>query len=338
LLQARSISVCAVIVTYNRLALLQEAFSAVRNQSRKVDLIVIVDNGSTDGTAQWLAAAASPKVRILTQANLGCSGGLHAGLQAGMESGAEWLWCMDDDTIPDRDCLAHLLAAEVRYLESAGSVSPGWISSVVRWSDGTAHRMNEPKVESFLRWGPDVLRKGFVPARWCSFVSVAISRQAVTSCGLPLRDMFIWYDDVEYTARITAAGFTGLVALESQAEHRTATNYAPDVADLAQGNLWRFRYAFRNEVVVLKTLYRTQPGKLSFQFCKLMLRRLFLMLRAGKIRYLPMAIAQGFRGLAFPMDIDFPHALEAPTPDLHRNTALPDQPISTPSLTSSSVS
>ena len=336
--QDKETRVCAVIVTFNRLALLKEAFAAVRNQTRPADTIIVVDNGSTDGTSEWLATVIGAGVRVITQANLGGAGGFYTGLQAGYESGADWFWCMDDDTIPDPECLARILAVEVRVLDEAGPATPGWISSVVRWTDGTAHRMNEPKVESFLRWGPDVLRKGFIPAQWCSFVSVAISRQAVAACGLPLKDMFIWYDDVEYTARITAAGFAGVVALESQVEHRTATNYAPDVEDLAPNNLWRFRYAFRNEVVVLKTLNRNQPNKLYLQFGKLMLRRLFLMLRAGKFGYLPVAISQGFRGLSFPMDILFP---QAPTPavsDLHQNVALPSQSLSTPSLTSPTAS
>jgi len=326
--------VCAVLVTYNRLALLKEAVAAVRNQSRRADILIIVDNGSTDGTSEWLSTIADRDIRIITQPNLGASGGFHTGLQAAFDTGADWLWCMDDDTIPDNDCLAAMLAAETRYLAKPGSDPLAWICSVVRWTDGTLHRMNEPKAKGFLDWGTNILQNGFVPARWCSFVSVAFSREAVASCGLPLKEMFIWYDDVEYTGRMTTAGFAGLVALESRAEHRTASNYAPDVEDLAPENLWRFRYAFRNEIVVEKTLFRAQPKKLYFRFCKVMLRRLSLMIRAGKFRYLPMAIAQGFRGLTFPMAIDLLHATAnsspAPAPD--------PESVSAPSLTSSPIS
>src|SRR5580692_151783 len=93
--QERATRVCAVLVTYNRLALLKEAVAAVRQQSRKADFMVIVDNGSTDGTSEWLAASAGSDVRIITQPNLGGSGGFHTGMQAGFETGADWLWCMD---------------------------------------------------------------------------------------------------------------------------------------------------------------------------------------------------------------------------------------------------
>jgi GT2 family glycosyltransferase len=245
-------------------------------------------------------------VRTLTQANLGASAGFHIGILAAYETGADWLWCMDDDTIPDPCCLAEILAAEQRHTDSSDTTSVGWICSVVRWSDGAPHRMNEPKVQSFLHWGTSVLSQRLLSAQWCSFVSVAFSRRAVAHCGLPLKEMFIWYDDVEFTARITSAGFAGLVALESQVEHRTQRNYAPDVEDIDAGSLWRFRYGFRNEVIALRTRTVGQKRKLAFQFTKLMLRRVVLLLRAGKIRFIPMAVWQGFKGLSFAMLMEHP--------------------------------
>ena len=46
----------AVIVTHNRLALLREAVEAVHRQSSPVQGIVVINNGSTDGTREWLDA------------------------------------------------------------------------------------------------------------------------------------------------------------------------------------------------------------------------------------------------------------------------------------------
>src|SRR5947207_1705698 len=103
--------VCAVIVTYNRLGLLKDALAAVRHQSRRPDTIIVVDNGSSDGTGLWLAAQTDAAFHVITQPNLGGSGGFYTGMLAAYETGADWLWCMDDDTIPDRDCLVQILAA-----------------------------------------------------------------------------------------------------------------------------------------------------------------------------------------------------------------------------------
>ena len=46
--------VIAVVVTYNRQALLSECIAALRNQTHKPDAILVVNNGSTDNTEQWL--------------------------------------------------------------------------------------------------------------------------------------------------------------------------------------------------------------------------------------------------------------------------------------------
>ena len=44
----------AIVVTYNRVNLLKECITALRNQTHKPDAILVINNGSTDDTAQWL--------------------------------------------------------------------------------------------------------------------------------------------------------------------------------------------------------------------------------------------------------------------------------------------
>ena len=46
--------VIAVVVTYNRQQLLSECIDALRNQTRKLDKILVVNNCSTDNTERWL--------------------------------------------------------------------------------------------------------------------------------------------------------------------------------------------------------------------------------------------------------------------------------------------
>ena len=46
--------VIAVVVTYNRQALLSECIAALRKQSRPLDSILVINNGSTDTTEEWL--------------------------------------------------------------------------------------------------------------------------------------------------------------------------------------------------------------------------------------------------------------------------------------------
>lgn len=304
--------VCAVVVTFNRLELLKAALAALRSQTRPLDAIVVIDNGCTDDTGRWLAAESgrypSGILQIITQANLGNSGGVFTGIKTAFAAGHDWFWVLDDDTIPSPQALEMLLAGAERFHTAHPGSRLGWLNSTVLWSDGSLHRMNEPQLKPYLSWGSDYLTERCLPAQWCSFVSVMFTREAVAECGLPLKDMFIWYDDVEYTARIELLGFAGGVVPDSIVEHRTKLNYTPEFKDITAQSYSRFRYAFRNEVLVLRTLLEGRPITLAIRFVRLMLRRAVLMMRARKIRYLFQSIFHGFKGLTMERRIEFPSA------------------------------
>jgi GT2 family glycosyltransferase len=100
--------VWAVVVTYNRRALLEQCLDALRAQTRPPDRILVVDNASTDGTAEWVRGQ-DDVVALLLDENVGGAGGFHAGMRLAHAGGADWLWLMDDDTIPRPDALERLL-------------------------------------------------------------------------------------------------------------------------------------------------------------------------------------------------------------------------------------
>ena len=301
--------VCAIVVTYNRLELLKAALAALRSQTRSLDAILVIDNGCTDGTGLWLAGEAKQDptgvLQIVTQENLGSAGGVFTGLKAGFSAGYDWFWVLDDDTIPSPSALQMLLTGADRFVSAHPTSRIGWLNSMVLWSDGSLHRMNEPKVKPYLEWSPNFFADRCLPAHWCSFVSVLFTREAIAECGLPLKDMFIWYDDVEYTARIALRGFSGAVVPDSIVEHRTKLNYTPDFMDINGENYVRFRYAFRNQVLVLRTLLEGRLMALSLRFVRLMLRRVFLIIMARKYRYLFQSVVQGFKGLTMKRQIEF---------------------------------
>ena len=96
----------AVVVSYNRQKLLSECITALRNQTHKLDAILVVNNGSTDNTEQWLQQ--QPDVFFITQKNVGSSGGFNTGISWAYKHGYSWIWCMDDDGYPKEDALEKL--------------------------------------------------------------------------------------------------------------------------------------------------------------------------------------------------------------------------------------
>ena len=90
--------VVAVVVSYNRQGLLSECIQALREQTRRPDEILVVNNGSTDNTEQWLLSQTD--IKFITQENSGSGGGFNTGIQWAFRNNFTWIWCMDDDGYP----------------------------------------------------------------------------------------------------------------------------------------------------------------------------------------------------------------------------------------------
>ena len=110
MLDARNVTV--IVVTYNRLPLLKQCLAALRAQTVQGFTVLLVDNASTDGTADYIKTLAMPGLVCRNPGeNLGGAGGFAYGIRAAVELGCEAVWIMDDDTLPEPDALAALLAA-----------------------------------------------------------------------------------------------------------------------------------------------------------------------------------------------------------------------------------
>lgn len=112
-------NIIAVVVTYNRQELLKRNIHCLR-QNKPLTSIIVVNNGSTDGTAAWLDQQSD--LTVIHQSNVGGSGGFYTGMQRAYQQGADWVWCMDDDVFPRADCLEHLLAEAGR--KDVGILAP----------------------------------------------------------------------------------------------------------------------------------------------------------------------------------------------------------------------
>jgi len=247
------VRVCAVVVTHNRRELLANCLAALRAQNRPPDLILVVDNASTDDTADFLVREAHtpgvPLHRLHSGRNLGGAGGFAIGVDAAVRLEADWLWLMDDDSEPETDALSQLLSAAER-LAGVAAAPIGFLASRVIWRDGSPHAMN--RTGRFSRQPPPAAPEGMIPADYASFVSLLVYRHAVLACGVPIAEFFIGSDDVEYTWRLRRAGFTGHEVTASRVRHLTERNAGISLWDLsvesADIETWAFK--IRNLVAV----------------------------------------------------------------------------------------
>ena len=103
----------ALVLTYNRLALLKECIKGIEAQEEKLDKLYIVNNSSTDGTKEYLKEKVF-KIEtevINNDINSGGAGGFRLGMNyiQQKDKGLDYLWIMDDDVVPDKECLKEML-------------------------------------------------------------------------------------------------------------------------------------------------------------------------------------------------------------------------------------
>ncbi len=85
--------VSVVIPTYNRRGTLGRALDSVLEQTHPVHEVIVVDDGSTDGTAAWLREQ-YPQVHVIEQSNHGVSAARNHGIRV---SSGQWLAFLDSD-------------------------------------------------------------------------------------------------------------------------------------------------------------------------------------------------------------------------------------------------
>lgn len=255
--------VCAIVVTYNRIALLRQNLDGVQGQTVPVDRIIVVDNASTDDTREQLKEA-YPDVEIETlTSNMGASGGFEAGFGAALRHDWDWLWVLDDDVVPEPECLAELL--EVAQESGKRVVVPrrraleGSFPRNEAIIDEEQQSYSAPSDEG--RWSPiDVF----------TFEGPLIHRDVVAAVGKPNAQFFIIADDTDYSIRV----YKEYGPLASALANETAVNRLltaqstivvksrlkqmlmgdPTFVLESDENHWKKSYYFRNRHLIWKRL------------------------------------------------------------------------------------
>ena len=236
--------IAAIIVTFNRCTLLQECIQSIRKQTY-VDLsIIVINNGSTDETSEWLAL--QKDLIIINQENLGGAGGFFTGIKYACESGFEYCWLMDDDVIVDKNALQNLM-------KHSASVK-GFLCS--RVLDLNNQMCNVPKISlnksldtNECTWG-NYLDKGLLKVDVSSFVSVLLPSTLPYEIGLPFKDFFIWGDDTEYTSRISRY-YDSYMVIDSIVIHKRNIQKTLSIfSETDRNRIANYYFFYRNRILI----------------------------------------------------------------------------------------
>jgi rhamnopyranosyl-N-acetylglucosaminyl-diphospho-decaprenol beta-1,3/1,4-galactofuranosyltransferase len=250
-MEMKSKSVSAVVVTHNRRGPLKHVLESLVAQSHPVDRIYVVDNASTDGTAEFLSSLNNPGIsskRLLT--NTGGAGGFSYGMKWAYEEGHELIWLMDDDGVPENDALERLVTAAIS-------------SPVTRVLNSTVVAEDDPTVLAFGTWVTDdrgvpqtLIRdvetlgsyadtNGEFLGWGCFFNGTLIPRTVIQSVGLPDVRLFIRGDEIDYYFRVRRA-VTIATVLASRHRHPKPDGAVSGV---------KLYYSYRNALINYQKYY-----------------------------------------------------------------------------------
>ena len=249
-------SVCVVTVTYNRKYLLEECLEAILAQSYSIDELIIIDNASTDGTCDYLKEKKIIPNNLISyyimKKNTGGAGGFYEGIRLAKRRGCDWIWVMDDDTIPAKDCLEKLIEG-YKYLCDRSEEHISFLASSVYGIDNEF--MNVPDIDldisenGYPGWYKH-LEGGMITLSNATFVSILINAKAVQKCGLPCRDYFIWGDDSEYTKRLTKYYGKAYLVGSSKVVHKRKNARPIDIrTETDESRIKNYHYLFRNRLI-----------------------------------------------------------------------------------------
>lgn len=323
--------VAVVTVTYgDRAALLERMLRGVRGQTawERIVKVVVCCNGAGEKTVSFLKGAfpASEKVEtVFLPENRGSAAGYSAGLAAAADCGCEYIWCLDDDNLPDPAALERLFEALFSFQEPVALLSLRRRRlSYARLAAGASGREVFGSPRSFLRFSvfdiPGKILNRFdrrpipfpggerretrrLPVPYATYGGLFFRRDFLFRVGLPDESLYLYEDDTEFTARFIKAGYPIYLVPGSVVDDIEAPWYSREdtrfgrwrLALLSGGaeDLGRVYYSARNRVIYETRHTRRRRHPAYYLNCFVYTTLLFLQAGFMRVR------GDGFAWLSF---------------------------------------
>lgn len=216
--------------------------------------IVLVDNGSTDGSVPRIRAR-YPELHIIENGeNLGFSPANNLGIEHALAKGAEYVLLLNNDTVVAPDFLEPLIetaesspdvgvvSPKIYYLDEPQRIWYG--GGYIDWKTGLTAHLRVGQVDS------DEPDQAIQEVSFVSGCAMCVKRAVLETVGLMDGRFFLYYEDTDWCARINHAGFRCLYVPHSKIWHKVSASTGAASPQTAY-------YIARNEVLFLQ---KNSPG------------------------------------------------------------------------------
>ncbi|NLG71004.1 MAG: glycosyltransferase family 2 protein [Chloroflexi bacterium] len=206
-------TVYTVILNWNQPEYTLDCLASLLDSEYPALKVLVVDNGSTDGSPQ-LIRSRFPQVEVIeNRENLGYSEGNNVGIRCALQQEADYIFLLNNDTVVDKKMLARLVeVAEsdpqigvvgptMFYFDPADRVWGG--ENRIHWKKAAAERGSMGRSVS----REELERQPPHPADYIDSCAVLIKREVLEKIGLMDSDYFINFDDLDLNLRARRAGY-----------------------------------------------------------------------------------------------------------------------------------
>jgi GT2 family glycosyltransferase len=292
----------ACVVSFNRREKLTKAVAALLDQG--VHHLVIVDNGSTDGSREWLASLDDERLEVIESAvNLGGAGGFELGMRRMVANHeTDWILLQDDDAWPRPGALDAFRSLPV-------GADVGGVAAAVYTTADEVCEINRPGLNPFhglrgviravlkgrpaLHVGDEAYGQLSTDVDCASFVGLFVRTGLVTErLGFPRGELFIYSDDQLYSFAIRRAGYRILFVPSIVFSHDTVSK--SDAGYFSP--VWKVFFLYRNNIEFYRAMAsRWFPLVMIFKLPVWVLRVRHYPDRRAYLRMLRLGVTDGFR-------------------------------------------
>lgn len=217
--------VAVAIINWRQPAMTLSAVESVLGQSYEVKTILVVDNGSGDGSPallkNGLSSFGSKTTLLNNKTNLGFGGGCNRALREILIADYDFVWLLNNDADPARDCLQALILKMQSFDKTPGIVG-SWLIDPDEHHEGHYGSWMHPLTmacgnvtdESQLQYSYS----------WVTAASMLVSVPALKEVGLFDERFFMYWEDADLNMRMREKGFEIAGAQDAIVYHSAGTS------------------------------------------------------------------------------------------------------------------
>lgn len=230
-----------VVLNWNQFALTERCLASLEGSTVRATGVVLVDNGSTDGSAELLRSRFSWLHVVASPVNVGFAEGNNLGIRYALDQGADLVLLLNNDTEVDARCVEELVSAAVRHTECALFCPRIYYfdpQGILWYAGGRIDlglAMGAVHLGQDRPDGPDYAREDTISfVTGCAFM---IRRKAIEDIGLLDQDFFIYCEDLDWSIRAARAGYRALFVPRATLRHKVSSTYHSPRARCVQAYL-----------------------------------------------------------------------------------------------------